>query len=56
MQNDINVEELVKLQKTLKAVQIEKDMLVKRIENDKLFQDKLISSNDDVSTYLFIDM
>lgn len=39
--------DFIKLQKTLKTIQMEKDMLLKKIENDKLIRDK--SSDDDVS-------
>lgn len=48
LQNNINTEEFKKLQKTLKAVLIERDMLLKRIENDKLIRNN--SSDNDVST------
>lgn len=48
LQNNVNTEELKKLQKTLKAVLMERDMLLKRIENDKLIQNN--SSDNDVST------
>jgi len=39
--------DFINLQKTLKTVQMEKDMLLKRIENDKLIRDH--SSDNDVS-------
>jgi len=49
--------DFIKLQKTLKTIQMEKDMLLKKIENDKLIRDK--SSDDDVSKipdYIFKNM
>jgi len=39
--------DFINLQKTLKTVQMEKDMLLKKIENDKLIRDH--SSDNDVS-------
>lgn len=39
--------DFIKLQKTLKTIQMEKDMLLKKIENDKLIRDN--SSDNDVS-------
>lgn len=48
LQNNVNTEEFKKLQKTLKTVLIERDMLLKRIENDKLIRNN--SSDNDVST------
>lgn len=52
LQHNINNDNLTKLQKTLKTIQMERDMLLKRIENDKLIQDN--SSNNDVRTRLLI--
>lgn len=49
LQNNVNTEEFMKLQKTLKAVLLERDMLLKRIENDKLIRNN--SSDNDVSTF-----
>lgn len=49
LQNNVNTEEFIKLQKTLKAVLLERDMLLKRIENDKLIRNN--SSDNDVSTF-----
>jgi len=39
--------DFMNLQKTLKTIQMEKDMLLKKIENDKLIRDN--SSDNDVS-------
>lgn len=47
LQNNLESDDFIKLQKTLKTVQMEKDMLLKRIENDKLIRDD--SSDSDVS-------
>jgi len=49
--------DFIKLQKTLKTIQMEKDMLLKKIENDKLIRDN--SSDNDVSIirdYTFKDL
>jgi len=47
LQNNLESGDFIKLQKTLKTIQMEKDMLLKRIENDKLIRDD--SSDSDVS-------
>lgn len=49
LQNNFESGDLIRLQKTLKTIQMEKDMLLKKIENDKLTQDN--SSDDDVSIF-----
>lgn len=51
LQNNIHIEEIKKLQKSLKAVQMERDMLSKHIENEKLIRDN--SNDNDVSTLKF---
>jgi len=47
LQNNLESSDFINLQKTLKTVQMEKDMLLKKIENDKLIRDN--SSDNDVS-------
>ncbi|XP_060874388.1 unconventional myosin-Va isoform X3 [Metopolophium dirhodum] len=45
--NNLESGDFINLQKTLKTVQMEKDMLLKKIENDKLIRDH--SSDNDIS-------
>lgn len=47
LQNNFGNDEFLKLQKSLKTIQMERDMLLKKIENDKLIRD--YSSDNDVS-------
>lgn len=43
------------LQKTLKVTQMERDILLKRIENDKLIKE-YSSDNNDVSIYITVQL
>jgi len=43
----LEIGDFIKLQKNLKTVQMEKDMLLKKLENDKLIRSH--SSDNDVS-------
>lgn len=48
LQKICDSDDFKKLQKTFKAIQTERDMLLKKMENNKLIQD--YSSDNDVST------
>lgn len=49
LQNNLESGDFINLQKTLKTVQMERDMLLKKIENDKLIRGN--SSDNDVSIW-----
>lgn len=52
LQNNRDSDEFIRLQKSLKTIQVERDILIRRIENEKLIRDD--SSDNDVNICIIV--